>query len=77
MRPSPSRRGYGREWNRLSRALRLGGQCLACGTRTDLTVDHLIPLSMGGTHALTNLRVLCRSCHASIGAKSASPHPNW
>lgn len=27
------------------------------------TVDHIIPLSQGGTNALTNLAGLCRPCH--------------
>lgn len=27
-------------------------------------VDHIIPTSQGGTHTPSNLRVLCRSCHA-------------
>ena len=26
-------------------------------------VDHIVPLSMGGTNALSNLRTLCRRCH--------------
>lgn len=26
-------------------------------------VDHIIPLSRGGTNALANLRTLCRRCH--------------
>jgi 5-methylcytosine-specific restriction enzyme A len=27
-------------------------------------IDHHVPVSAGGSHALPNLRVLCRRCHA-------------
>lgn len=29
----------------------------------DATLDHIIPLSVGGTDDLLNLRILCRTCH--------------
>jgi hypothetical protein len=44
--------------------------CQRCGvrsTRVDdvrLDVDHIIPKSDGGSHALHNLQALCPSCHA-------------
>ena len=34
-----------------------------------LTVDHVVPLSRGGTHALDNLKVACLSCNDKKGAK--------
>lgn len=38
-----------------------------CGTEGNnhnpLEVDHIVPISKGGTHELANLRVLCRYCH--------------
>lgn len=37
--------------------------CLLCGATQRLTVDHVRPLSMGGSDAPRNLRTLCRSCH--------------
>lgn len=30
-----------------------------CGSRHALEIDHITPLAQGGTHALTNLRLLC------------------
>ena len=42
-----------------------GNQCVRCKASADLTVDHIFPRSMGGTHALTNLRTLCRSCNSA------------
>lgn len=41
-----------------------GFKCLRCGCRDDLTIDHIFPQSIGGTHAILNLRTLCRSCNS-------------
>jgi hypothetical protein len=41
------------------------GRCLRCGATEDLTVDHIFPRSIGGTHAPTNLRTLCRPCNSA------------
>lgn len=43
-------------------------QCAWCGGVDDLTIDHVIPLSRGGTDELANLRWLCRSCNSVKGA---------
>lgn len=42
-----------------------GGKCVRCGSTENLTVDHIFPRSLGGTHVLTNLRTLCKSCNSS------------
>lgn len=50
-------------WDRLSARLRKASPfCEQCGTATDLTVDHIIPLAEDPTLALEplNCRVLCR-----------------
>jgi 5-methylcytosine-specific restriction endonuclease McrA len=60
-----AQRGYGRAWQATSRALRRGAVCVSCGTTRDLTVDHVTP----GDASV--LRVLCRSCHGRIGARSS------
>lgn len=44
---------------------RQDGRCLACGKDARLTVDHLIPLSRGGRHAIGNLAGLCGGCNSS------------
>lgn len=40
------------------------GCCLACGKEAALTVDHILPVSKGGTSYLTNLQPLCGSCNS-------------
>jgi hypothetical protein len=41
----------------------LGGVCAFCHSTTRLEVDHIIPLSRGGTDDPSNLQVLCQRCH--------------
>jgi len=56
-----------------SRALKVfardGYQCLHCGSRNDLTVDHIVPVSRGGSDFLSNLQTLCRPCNSRKGAR--------
>lgn len=42
-----------------------GHRCLCCG-RTDLklTMDHVVPLNLGGLHAKENIQPLCKSCNS-------------
>jgi len=40
--------------------IRDGRFCAKCGATKYLHVDHIIPVSKGGTAELSNLRVLCR-----------------
>lgn len=68
-RPSSHARGYTRQWGSLRRV------CIACNplcvhckadgrTVAAQEVDHIVPLSKGGTHDEYNLQALCKSCHS-------------
>lgn len=50
-----------REWI----LLRDGYTCQACGrvSATELVVDHIVPLHMGGRETDENRQALCRRCH--------------
>jgi 5-methylcytosine-specific restriction endonuclease McrA len=39
--------------------------CLACKSRENLTMEHLIPITRGGNHSEGNLATLCVSCNTS------------
>lgn len=41
------------------------GYCLKCGRTERLSVDHIIPVSKGGTDDLSNLQCLCLYCNCS------------
>jgi len=47
-----------------------GAYCLCCGTNEHIEADHVIPVSCGGIHHISNIQPLCRSCNASKGAKT-------
>jgi 5-methylcytosine-specific restriction endonuclease McrA len=38
--------------------------CLACKQQKPLTIDHIIPISRGGTNWPSNLQGLCQSCNS-------------
>lgn len=42
-----------------------GHKCVRCGSLERLEIDHIFPVSLGGTNAISNLRTLCKSCNAS------------
>lgn len=42
-----------------------GHACTYCGSRFDLTLDHAVPESRGGSHDESNLVTACRQCNAS------------
>nr|AFH75163.1 putative Stress protein [Streptomyces sp. W75] len=44
-----------------------GNRCLTCGTREDLTMDHVVPVSRGGSDTTSNLQTLCRPCNSRKG----------
>lgn len=73
--PSPNR-GGGRRLRRKmpdrrkvvrKLAVRDGAYCRWCFAVTNLTIDHVRPLSRGGTNDLNNLQLLCDSCNNRKG----------
>lgn len=48
-----------------------GHKCLLCGSREDLTLDHIVPKSKGGKLIYNNLQTLCKQCNASKGQRKS------
>ena len=42
-------------------------ECQYCGTRRDLTVDHVVPRAKGGGDTWMNLVAACKRCNAKKG----------
>lgn len=38
-------------------------RCAYCGSEESIQIDHIVPLSRGGAHAIENLQPLCRTCN--------------
>lgn len=57
---------------RRSLAKRDGRRCVYCGFKAkrigQLTIDHVVPTSRGGSNALSNLRLACPKCNHDKGA---------
>ena len=69
----------------IKRALRLAVYerddftCQYCGLHGDegeLQIDHIIPVSRGGTNDINNLVTSCATCNKKKGAKLSHVHPN-
>lgn len=43
-------------------------RCVVCQSWEGLTIDHINPVSRGGTNDIGNLQTMCRSCNSSKGA---------
>ena len=62
---------------RLNLFIQHQGQCAHCnvkimpGTRWD--IDHVIPISLGGSNQIENLQILCWSCHMTKTAYEDIP----
>ncbi len=58
------------EWDAILEAA--GYACIYCGSRKQLTQDHLIPISRGGPHTAENVAPACGPCNYSKGAKAVA-----
>lgn len=53
----------------VSRIAYYGGMCWICRTAPYEEIDHVKPISMGGTNWPANLRPACRKCNLAKGAQ--------
>lgn len=67
---SLSDKGSSSKWRRIrEQIIRRDGCCQMCGTEERLSVDHIVPRTLGGDDNPSNLQVLCSSCNSSKGGR--------
>lgn len=49
-----------------------GGKCAACGSKNNVEIDHILPISKGGDSSAENLQPLCRKCNRSKRVRNTS-----
>ncbi len=62
-----SERGRISSKKRMSIFNRDGNKCLRCGTKENLTIDHIVPLVLGGRNRVENFQTLCKGCNEDKG----------
>ncbi len=45
------------------------GRCVDCGSRQRLELDHIVPLSKGGSNTVRNIELRCEACNRKKGAR--------
>lgn len=50
--------------------------CLCCGSSKKLTLDHIVPISVGGLNEIDNLQTLCNSCNSKKSTQTIDYRKN-
>jgi len=50
-------------------------RCLCCGERKRLTIDHVLPIALGGSNSIDNIQPLCLTCNLRKHAKHIDYRP--
>jgi 5-methylcytosine-specific restriction endonuclease McrA len=61
------------EW--ADRLAEYGGVCPCCKQEAELTVDHIVPVSKGGTNWIWNLQPLCLGCNVAKSNRHSTYYP--
>ncbi len=64
---SATRKALGRE---VRRQVLASGQCVVCGSSSELQIDHIVPICRGGSSDPSNLQCLCRRCNSDKGKRT-------
>jgi 5-methylcytosine-specific restriction endonuclease McrA len=64
------------EWERRVRPIVLARPCAYCGGTAD-SVDHVMPVSRGGSCKMRNLAAACRRCNSEKGKRTPAEWKAW
>ena len=63
-------KGSTSQWRKIRQTvINRDGCCQMCGTEERLSVDHIVPRTLGGDDNPSNLQTLCSSCNSSKGGR--------
>jgi len=48
--------------------------CLQCGATDNIEIDHIVPLSRGGTNLFENLQPLCKTHNSAKGNRNSNDY---
>lgn len=51
----------------MAKILERDGVCIYCGSEVFLNIDHIIPVTMGGSNNESNLGACCETCNQAKG----------
>ena len=60
------------DWKKIKHCY--NNKCLECGTKHNLTKDHIIPKCKGGKNNPENIQVLCSKCNLEKAGKLENIH---
>lgn len=44
-------------------------KCLKCGSKENITIDHVVPIALGGRNDTSNVQPLCKTCNCRKGKR--------
>ena len=50
------------------------GKCIACGEKKSPTIDHVVPIVMGGSNYIYNIQPLCITCNVSKNGRRSTDY---
>jgi DNA-binding CsgD family transcriptional regulator len=65
---APGRGITPQEWEDI--LIKYNYECLKCGSKEKVQMDHIVPISKGGAHDISNVQPLCKKCNVQKMTKT-------
>lgn len=72
---APNEHHTEQEWQELCE--KYDHRCLRCGLQKPLTRDHVVPVTLKGSDAISNIQPLCRECNSIKNNRVMDFRPEW
>ena len=56
---------------------KLADKCVRCGSTEELELEHITPISQGGSNHIENLTTMCAECNHGVGGKHTKGAHEW